>query len=344
MATILVAGRDAVYRLAHGASGYRGSAGGAGAPEAPARFVETLSAPPGSRNIAPTSLTVSGDGRVWCGTAGGGVRVSEDAGLTWRHAGLDGAHIMSLAADPTREEMVWAGTEPSAVWHARAPNEWKPTAALETLPSAPEWAFPPRPDTHHVRWIAPHPHRPDHLWAAVEAGALIRTRDGGRSWLDRVEAGPYDTHELAIHPDRPETLRVAAGDGYFESDDAGATWTTPMEGLDVRYLRSVAVDPRDPRVVLVSASTGPRTAYAAGHGDGRVYRREGSGPWRLVTDGWPSPPTTIAPLLRPHADGALVAADERGVHRSDDGGISWRAIADFPDRPAWIRDLLVLGA
>jgi len=64
--------------------------------------------------------------------------------------------------------------------------------------------------------------------------------DGGHSWHDRVTAGPWDTHELAIHPDAPTSLRIAAGDGYFESDDGGATWRSPEEGLEVGYLRSVA--------------------------------------------------------------------------------------------------------
>jgi hypothetical protein len=131
----------------------------------------------------------------------------------------------------------------------------------------------------------------------VEAGALVTTRDGGRSWQDRVPGGPYDTHELAIHPDAPDTLRVSAGDGYFESHDGGATWARPRDGLDVGYLRSVAIDPGRADVVLVSAASHAHAAYMAGRSDGRLYRREGEGPWTRVTAGWPDPPSTIAPLL-----------------------------------------------
>jgi len=92
---------------------------------------------------------------------------------------------------------------------------------------------------------------------AIEAGALVSTIDGGRTWSDRVPGGPWDTHELAINHKAPNVLRVSAGDGYFESSDAGATWRSPSLGLEVGYLRSVAIDPEQPELVVVSASSGP---------------------------------------------------------------------------------------
>jgi hypothetical protein len=176
----------------------------------------------------------------------------------------------------------------------------------------------------------------------------VSTLDGGRSWHDRVKEGPWDTHELAIHPDAPTSLRIAAGDGYFESDDGGTTWRSPEDGLDVGYLRSVAIDPgRTPgraHVVVVSASSGPRSAYAAGVSDGRLYRREGSGRWERARDGWRDPPNTIAPLLAAgKSAGELWAADERGVHRSSDAGVSWRVVARYATTPKTLRGLSVIG-
>jgi photosystem II stability/assembly factor-like uncharacterized protein len=214
---------------------------------------------------------------------------------------------------------------------------------LEALPSSPEWSFPPRPDTHHVRWIACHPRDQARLWVAVEAGALVSTTDRGHTWEDRVPGGPYDTHELAIHRNAPDTLRVAAGDGYFESDDSGVTWRSPSMGLEAGYLRSVAIDPERPDVLVVSASSGPHSAYVAGRSDGRLYRRVSPEQWERVRDGWPEPATTIAPLLcaGTHA-GELWAADERGIHQSDDGGKIWRRVGTYPTPPQHLRGLAVL--
>ncbi len=300
----------------------------------------SVSEPGGHR---PTCLAADRrtPGRAWCGTNGGGVLRSDDGGRSWRPSGLDGAHVMSLAASPAQSHLVWAGTEPSAVYRSGDAGEtWERCPGLDDLPSSSTWAFPPRPETHHARWITCHPSDPGRLWVAIEAGALVSTPDGGRSWRDRVAGGPYDTHELAVHPLRPETLRSAAGDGYFESEDGGATWSSPSEGLEVGYLRSVAIDPGDPDVVVVSASSRPRSAYAARRSDGRLYRREGRDPWERVRDGWPDPPSTIAPLLIPgFEDGELWAADERGVHRSGDGGRSWERVAHFPKAPFYLRGL-----
>jgi photosystem II stability/assembly factor-like uncharacterized protein len=283
-------------------------------------------------------------GRAWCGTHSDGVFRSEDGGRSWQAVGLSGRLIMAITASPIERDLVWVGTEPSEVWCSRdAGMTWKQTSTLETLPSSSEWSFPPRPDTHHVRWIACHPIEPDQLWIAIEAGALVSTIDGGRTWRDRVPGGPYDTHELAIHHKAPDTMRVSAGDGYFESDDAGTTWRSPNAGLDVGYLRSVTIDPEEPEVVVVSASSGPHSAYVAGRSDGRLYRRVTRERWERVHDGWPEPPSTMAPLLIGGTKvGELWAADERGVHRSDDRGNSWRRMTGYGRSPQHLRALALL--
>lgn len=284
-------------------------------------------------------------GRAWCGTATDGVWRSDDGGRSWRTSGLEGQRITAIAASPARAGRVWAGTEPSALWRSDdAGATWRPTRPLEELPSSPQWSFPPRPETHHVRWIACHPADPGRLWLAIEAGALVTTPDGGDTWHDRVAGGPYDTHELAIHPDRPELLRVAAGDGWFESEDGGRSWRSPIDGLDVDYLRSVAIDPGDPETVVVSAASHPHRAYVTGLSDGRLYRREGRGPWQRVRAGWPDPPRTIAPLLAAGREpGELWAADERGVHRSADGGQRWEQVAGLDRAPSGLRGLAIGG-
>jgi photosystem II stability/assembly factor-like uncharacterized protein len=305
------------------------------------------SAPAHGIGDRPTCLTADAlvPGRAWCGTHRGGVFRTDDGGRSWQSVGLAGGRlIMAVTASPAGRDVVWAGTEPSEVWRSGdAGNSWEQTRSLETLPSSPEWSFPPRPDTHHVRWIACHPLESDRLWVAIEAGALVSTIDRGRTWRDRVPGGPWDTHELAIHPKAPDTLRVSAGDGYFESDDAGATWRSPSAGLEVGYLRSVAIDPEQPDVVVVSASSGPHSAYLAGRSDGRLHRRVARERWERVLNGWPEPPSTIAPLLSAGAEaGELWAADDRGVHRSDDGGKSWRRVAGYAMSPQHLRGLALV--
>lgn len=291
----------------------------------------------------PTCLAAGPDpGRAWCGTVDGVLR-SDDGGASWTLAGLEGEEVTAVAVAPG---VLYAGTEPSALFRSDDGGAgWTRTEGLTDLPSASEWSFPPKPETHHVRWIAVRPGDPGRLWLAIEAGALVSTPDDGETWRDRTPDGPYDTHEAAIHPDRPDALRISAGDGYYETDDGGATWRSPMDGLEVGYLRSVAIDPGDPDVVVISAASHAHKAYQAGVSDGRLYRKAGDRPWERVADGWPEEPRTIAPLLAAGREpGELWAADERGVHRSEDGGRSWTRVAGYERTPPWLRGLAVVAA
>ena len=143
------------------------------------------SAPTNGVGDRPTCLAADPlvQGRVWCGTHRGGVFRSDDGGGSWRSVGLEGRLIMAITASPVERDGVWVGTEPSEVWRSRdAGRTWEQTSRLETLSSSSEWSFPPRPDTHHVRWIGCHPLEPERLWVAIEAGALVSTIDAGRTW------------------------------------------------------------------------------------------------------------------------------------------------------------------
>jgi hypothetical protein len=92
--------------------------------------------------------------------------------------------------------------------------------------------FPPRPWTSHVRWIESDANIPDYIFVAIEAGALIQSHDGGKTRIDRVEKGPYDTRILVTHQMAPERLYSAAGDGYFESFDYGESWKSSNDGYN----------------------------------------------------------------------------------------------------------------
>jgi photosystem II stability/assembly factor-like uncharacterized protein len=175
--------------------------------------------------------------RLYCGTFGEGLYKSEDGGGSWEPAGegVSYSEVMAVAVGP--DGSVFAGTEPSALFRSEdGAKSWRKLSGLNELPSSRKWSFPPRPHTHHVRWIEPDPYEPGRLYVCIEAGALVRSFDGGESWEDREPDGPYDTHTLATHPKAPGLLRSAAGDGYFESHNGGGSWEQPEEGLSHRYL------------------------------------------------------------------------------------------------------------
>ncbi|ELZ93231.1 WD40/YVTN/BNR-like repeat-containing protein [Haloferax sulfurifontis] len=284
-------------------------------------------------------------GRAFCGTFDAGVFRTTDGGASWSAVGTDALpeSVTSLAVSPADPDVVYAGTEPSAVFRSLDGGEtWAELAPLSDLDSASSWAFPPRPHTHHVRWIEPDPTDPDRLFVAVEAGALVRSFDGGETWQDRVPSGKRDTHSMATHPDRPGRVWVAAGDGYAETDDAGETWTSPTAGLGHGYCWSVVVDPADPESVLLTAASGPMRAHRVESAEAYLYRRasrdgggDGDGDsnddsesWeRLDETGLPTGPgATRAVLAAGRTGGECYAANDRGLYRTTDFGDSWDRI------------------
>jgi photosystem II stability/assembly factor-like uncharacterized protein len=273
--------------------------------------------------------------RVYCGTAGAGLFKTLDGGRKWEPVGpgIDYPMITSVAVahaeSPEGFASVYAGTEPSAVFRSDTGGEtWAELAGLRALPSAATWSFPPRPHTHHVRWIEADVSADDRLFVAIEAGALVRTFDSGRTWHDRVRGGPYDTHTAATHALAPGRIYSAAGDGYFESTNAGDSWSSPEDGLRHGYLVGVAVDPADPETVVVSAAESPFVAYRPQSAETYVYRRGGDGPWEQAMSGLPDAKGTTANRFATHPSepGVIYAVNNRGLFRSDDAGGNWKLL------------------
>ncbi len=219
---------------------------------------------------------------VYCGTFGRGLYRSEDGGDSWRRAGDGIAHgeVTAVAVSPTEPGCVWAGTEPSALFCSDdGGGTWRVRPGLQDIPSRPTWSFPPRPWTHHVRWIEPDPVVAGRLFVGIELGGVMRSDDDGRTWQDRKPGAKLDAHTLRTHRLAPGRVYEAAGDGYAETADGGATWSAADQGLPWRYLWGLAVDPADPATAVVSASPGPRHAHDA------VWDGNSADGWRRAAPG-----------------------------------------------------------
>ena len=285
----------------------------------------------------------------FCGTFGRGLWRSGDAGATWTRVGegevLAGvtALAVSQASGGQGHGRLFLGTEPTEVYASDDwGRSWSRSPDLDALPSRPTWSFPPRPYTHHARWIEPDAAAPGRVFLCVAAGGVMRSFDGGEPWRDRVPNGPMDVHTMRTHPLAPNRAYAAAGDGYSmpgagyaESLDGGETWRRFGDGLRHHYLWSVAVDPADPEEIVVSASTGPHEAHNPSSANSTIYRRSGGGPWREVRAGLPEPQGSLAATLATNQaePGVFYLASNHGVYRSGDGGQTWERLEiEWPER------------
>ncbi len=272
---------------------------------------------------------------------------SDDGGTTWDDfsSALPKPAVMSIAVSAQERigdtGVVYIGTEPSAVYRSDDGGmSWHEGQPVTDLPSSGSWSYPPRPFTHHVRWLGLDPIEPRRLYACIENGAFIRSTDNGATWHDRTSDGPHDTHTFATHPKAPGRLYSAAGDGfmrpgrgYAESPDRGETWVRISDGLAQHYLYGMAVDAVDPDGVLVSASPSPNQAHNPMAAEAHVYRKHGNS-WREVTAGLPEAAGTMIHILAAHPTrgGVAYALCNRGLFQTEDGGDHWTAVPiPWPD-------------
>jgi photosystem II stability/assembly factor-like uncharacterized protein len=276
--------------------------------------------------------------RVFVGTFDRGVFRTRDGGDAWDPVadGIPHGRVLSVAVSPCDLEndlsVLYAGTEPSSVYRsADDGSSWDDVSVtLRELPSAPTWSFPPRPWTHHARWIAPHQTRPDVLYVGIELGGVLRTLDGGHTWEDRHPDAVIDPHVLRTHAVASDRVYAVGGDGVSYSQDEGATWQRDTDGMDRWYTWGLAVDPEDPELWYASASTGPMQAHGEGDAQARLYRKWGRGPWEpLELDGLggvKAPLDRMPYSLAAPAPGTIVCGLRDGtLFVSDDAGSSWRA-------------------
>ena len=253
------------------------------------------------------------------------MRRSDDGGATWVDCGLPEPGVFSLAVSAA-DGTVYAGTEPSRLFASRDRGEtWEALDALLELPSRPTWSFPPRPWTSHVRWIAPSPHDARLLLVGIELGGLMRSIDGGRTWEDHRPGAQRDVHCLAWHPRVAGRAYEAGGGGSALSVDGGETWQPADDGRDRHYTWALAVDPDDPEVWYVSASTGPFAAHGRGAPQARIYRRHGGEAWVALSGGLPEPLPAMPYALLAVAGRLFAGLSDGRVWESTDGGDSWSA-------------------
>jgi hypothetical protein len=270
-------------------------------------------AQPVLEDVAAACVASDGE-RVLVGSHGDGAWISVDGGGSWERIELPEHDVLAVAISPA-DGALYAGTEPSRLFVSRDGGPWTELEALQDIPSRDRWSFPPRPWTHHVRWIAPDPQLPERLLVGIELGGLMYSDDGGAGFTDHRPGAKRDTHAIVWHPSVPGRAYQAAGDGAALSNDGGLTWEAKDTGRDLRYCWALAVDPSDPDRWYVSAASGPGAAHSGERARGRLYRTDGDAWHALPLPGEAMPYGLATPngeLIAGMTDGRLMQSANRG--------------------------------
>ena len=193
--------------------------------------------------------------------------------------------------------------------------------------------------------------RPNEFYFGAVNGGVWKTIDGGRTWLPIFDSQPVASiGAIAVAPSAPDTIYVGSGEstlrdsvgfgnGMYKSTDAGKSWK--HIGLaDTQHIGKIAVDPRNAKVLFVAAighlyaPNAERGVFKSTDGGASwtkvLYKDENVGAVEVVIDPvnsqvvyaglWNTrrPPWfTYAPTNGPGG----------GIHKSTDGGRTWKQLA-----------------
>ena len=276
--------------------------------------------------------------RVFIGTQDGPY-VSNDHGANWHRPDFpDHVQIWSILVHPENPNVIFAGGAPISVYRSDDRGEhWR----LLSRPVFAERA--PMPFTCRVMRIALDPARPDNLYATLEVGGVMRSRDGGVSWDDcsdglvelterkphlknrqvsKVDAeGMLDGHAVCVSTADPGAVFLACRMGLFRSADGGTHWDDMEVGRfsPLTYARDVRPAPQDPRRLYACLSV-----HATGD-TGSLARSDDLGQsWQRI-DHDVTPTATLMQLALHQRDPDQVygAARNGRIIGTQDGGKNW---------------------
>lgn len=256
-----------------------------------------------------------------------GVYRTDDGGDSWEHLdSYPSEYAHSVLAHPSQAETVLVGSEPAAVFRSSdGGDSWTEVDTFQQVPESGQWNF-HGGRLSHIRELKTVPGNPEGIYAGIEVGGVVRSRDGGTSW-QQLHGTDDDVHWVNICETKPDRIFLATASAPYRSDDGGDTWELINNGLERRYTLHIAASPNDADLVLVTVSSN------AGRGSPLFYRSKDAGQnWALVEAIGNDDDMVVAIDWDPANEDRVYAATDHGkLYCSYDAGQEWERLpVEFP--------------
>ncbi len=257
-----------------------------------------------------------------------------------------GGRVTAVAGHPAQPSTFYMGATGGGVWKTENFGvSWTPvsdgyfhTGSIGSIRVA--------PSDPNVVWVGT---GSDGIRSNVIVGrGIYRSDDAGRTWARKGLEDAGQLGAVAIHPDDPNTVFVAAlgnpfgqGDsrGVYRTRDGGESWDQVLFVSDSVGVVDLELHPANPNVVYAAAWRGERKPWTIISGMAASAREDGI--WRSEDGGenWEYVALELASDLIGKIDLGVSAADpdrvyalvesvdeEEGLYRSDDAGRSFTLV------------------
>jgi photosystem II stability/assembly factor-like uncharacterized protein len=304
-----------------------------------------------AQSIGAVAIDPSNPKTVWVGTGeawvrnsvsvGDGVYKSTDDGENWTNVGLkDSEHIAKILVDPKDGNNVlacatghlWNDSDSGGVFKTNDGGKtWNKVLAgangssgcslLAMSRQEPKTIYASMWDFRRQGWT---------FRSGGPGSGLFKSTDGGDHWSEINDGNakglppkPWGRVAIAVAPAKPTVvyanIEAEKGRGLYRSDDSGATWAK-LDSSNFMvwrpfYFGNLIVDPKDenkifkPDLILLYSTDGGKTfnvVSGGAHGD--------------FHDVW----------IDPQDPSIVIAGDDGGLWRSEDGGSRWKHQMNLP--------------
>jgi photosystem II stability/assembly factor-like uncharacterized protein len=237
-------------------------------------------------------------------STGGGVFRSDDAGQSWRPAGLAGQSVRALVQAPSDPDRLVAGTLEGVFGSKDGGQTWQ-----RLSPAADN-------ELHNLDSVAVDPRHPEVLYAGT-FHLPWKSSDDGKTW-NSIHTGMIDDSDvMSILVDRSDGQRIYASScsGIYRSENGGELWAK-IQGIPFSARRTPVIlqDPADPAIIYAGTTEG---LWKSQNG-GTLWRRITSADWVVNALELPSD----------HRGRVVLGTEQLGVMVSDDGGEHFREAND----------------
>ncbi|MDQ1536590.1 MAG: hypothetical protein QOE58_983 [Actinomycetota bacterium] len=294
-----------------------------------------------SEHWGPTVVRTDDLGKTWDETAEGAIAFPKDTGAAVER-------IWQITPDEHDDQVVWASTEPQALWRSADRGEtFSLVRGLWEHPHRTQWGAGYGGAAIHT--ILPDPADRSAMVVAMSTGGVYATADGGETWkahnrgiTARFMPDPYPefgqcVHKVARDSATPSRLYAQNHHGVFRSDDNAATWTSIADGLPTDFGFTVLAHPSRGDTLWLVPITADGERFPPG-AQLQVQRSSDAGStWTTCNAGLPAPSYTCvlrdAATADTHEAAGVYFGTRNGeVYASRDEGDSFSRIAEqLPD-------------